>query len=93
MSTSAAPPAGYRPPAGSGPPTAQLSPTTRRRLRLSLTAGLFAVATVAGVSVDLQGAAVSPVAPAATAALGAPSPTAPVVGELHGTPPVHRGHR
>jgi hypothetical protein len=72
---------------------APLSPATWRRVRLALTAGLFAVATVAGVGVGLQGAAVSPVAPATATTAGAAAPTAPVAGDRPGTPAGHRVRR
>src|SRR3954453_15370025 len=55
------------------PVGASLSASTWRRLRGTLTAGLFIVATFGGVGVGLQGAAVSPVAPAAAAAVVAPA--------------------
>jgi hypothetical protein len=65
---------------------ARLSRSTWLRVRWSLTAGLFVVATVSGVSVGLGGAAVSPVAPAASVvAQAAPVPEAlPVAPHVHG---------
>lgn len=70
-------------------PSPPLSRSTWQRVRLTLTAGLFAAATVTGVVVGLQGAAVSPVAaaaPAPGASASAPAVPAPVV---NGVPPVH----
>jgi len=53
----ARPPTGYR----ESPPRIALSASKWHRFRRTLTAGLFAVATLAGVDVGLQGAPVSPV--------------------------------
>jgi hypothetical protein len=75
-----------RPPHPRGTP---LSRSTWLRVRRSLTAGLFVVATAAGVSVGLGGAALSPVAPAApVVAQAAPMPDA-----LPSTPHAHGHHR
>jgi hypothetical protein len=75
--------------------------STWLRFRRTLTAGLFLVATVAGVNVGLQGAAVSPVALTVVAApapasdvpvADAPVPDVPAfdaAGAHHG----HGGHR
>ena len=85
MTASVSPPPGRhrRTPEPAG---ARLSHSTWLRVRRSLTAGLFVVATVAGVSVGLGGAAVSPVAPApASTALAAPVPDdLPVTPHAHG---------
>ena len=43
-----------------------MSRTAWRRVRAGLTAGVFAIATAAGITVGLSGASVSPVAPATT---------------------------
>jgi hypothetical protein len=58
-------------------------------VRRSLTVGLFAVASVAGIGVGLGGAAVSPVAPASPVVVQA----APVADALPVTPHVHGHHR
>jgi hypothetical protein len=56
-----------------------LSRRTWRRLRRTTTIGLFVVATVAGVTVGLQGAAVSPIPPASSAStVVAPADRAPM---------------
>ena len=74
-----APKPGYwnRPPRGAHRREATpLTSSTWRKVRRTLTAGLFVSATVAGVVVGLNGAAVSPVAPvpatATTATTGQP---------------------
>jgi hypothetical protein len=54
--------------------TAPLTTSTWRQVRWTLTAGLFVAATVAGVAVGLNGASVSPVAPAPTVAAAAADP-------------------
>lgn len=72
----------------SAPAGASLSASTWRRLRGTLTAGLFLVATLGGVGVGLQGAAVSPVAPAAAAAAVAPAGDV-----VHDLPHAHGSHR
>jgi hypothetical protein len=71
------------------PAGAALSASTWRRLRGTLTAGLFLVATLGGVGVGLQGAAVSPVAPAAAAA----AVVAPAGDVVHDLPHAHGSHR
>jgi hypothetical protein len=68
--------------------TSALSPSTWRRFRTTVTAGLLVAATVAGVAVGLQGAAVSPVAPAPVLAAA----TTQVPNDPHG-PHAHRAHR
>ena len=51
-----------------------LTASTWRQVRRTLTAGLFAAATVAGVAVGLNGASVSPVAPAPAVTVAAAGP-------------------
>ena len=71
-------------------PTSAVTPLSRSawlRLRRTLTAGLFLASTVAGVNVGLQGAAVSPVAPAVATAAPLPAPAlsdGPAAHHLHG---------
>ena len=78
MTTAAWEPRGrHRQPPPDAPARARLSRSTWRGLQLSLTAGLFVVATISGVSVGLGGAVVSPVAPAAAAVVAAPNDPAP----------------
>jgi hypothetical protein len=61
-----------------------LSRSTWRRVRRTLTAGVFLATTVAGVSIGLNGAAVSPVAPTITAA-GPATGATPASGAASGT--------
>ena len=63
-----------RVPAGSPP---AMSRTAWRRVRTGLTAGVFAVATVAGIAVGLSGTSVSPLAPATTTVAADAAPTPP----------------
>lgn len=80
-----------------------MSRTAWRRLRTGLTAGVFAVATAAGITVGLSGAAVSPVAPATTitaadgtaadAAPAAPAVSVPVRATRPGDVRAGRGPR
>ena len=79
-----------------------LSSSTWRRLRRALTAGLFVATTVAGVTVGLDGAAVSPVAPVPAAAVSAADPAgvtppvdagSPTTDHQHGAGIDHRPHR
>ena len=80
------------------PTRAPLSTSTWRRLRATLTAGLFVVATLGGVGVGLQGAAVSPVAPAVAPTAAAPAAAAvapvpaPVAPAGDGGPGAGHGH-
>lgn len=75
------------------PTRAPLSTSTWRRLRATLTAGLFVVATLGGVGVGLQGAAVSPVAPDAAAVAPVPAPVAPAGDGGPGAGHGHGRHR
>ena len=78
-----------------------MSRTAWRRVRAGLTAGVFAVATAAGITVGLSGTSVSPVAPATTitaagAALAAPTAPPefdPVRGTRPDDPGAGRGRR
>lgn len=70
---------------------AALARSTWQRLRRVLTAAVFVTATVAGISVGLGGASISPVAPAAAATPTATTPAASTPGARQPPSDVHHG--
>ena len=71
-------------------PATPLSRSTWRRVRRMLTIGVFVVTTAAGVTIGLNGATVSPVAPAVPALAAGPVAPAPVPAAAG--PVAHHGH-